>query len=61
MSHFEIKSMKTSIIYGTREGQTANIADCLEETVQGRGHRVMVNDARELPADFSLHDATAVI
>lgn len=52
---------RISIVYGTREGQTAKIADTLAETLKSRGFNVTVDNAKEIPSNFTLTGATGII
>jgi menaquinone-dependent protoporphyrinogen oxidase len=52
---------KILIIYGTTEGQTAKIAQCLAEHIGERGYLVDVYDVTHLPTDFALDGYNAVL
>ena len=52
---------KFLIIYGTKEGQTAKIAERLGEMIRQRGHEVDVANARRYPSDLSLDAYKGII
>lgn len=49
------------IIYGTRFGQTAKIAEWMAGVLRERGYDVIVTDAAHLPADFDVDQADGII
>ena len=49
------------LVYGTGEGQTAKIANRLEETLAQRGHNVTSMDVEALPEGFSVAEFDAVL
>lgn len=52
---------KYLIIYGTKEGQTAKIADKIGEVVRQRGFQADVYDARKVPTKFQIDGYTAAL
>lgn len=52
---------KCLIVYGTKEGQTAKIANKIGDIIQQRGSQVDVYDARNVPNTFRLQDYSAVL
>ena len=52
---------KCLIVYGTKEGHTAKIANKIGDIIQQRGNQVDVYDARKVPNTFRLQDYSAVL
>jgi len=48
------------VIYGTTHGQTRKIAERIAYLARGRGHEVVLADAKDLSLQFSLDDSDAV-
>ena len=49
------------VAYGTGEGQTANVADRIVETLGERGHEATAVDVASAPADLAVTDYDAVL
>ena len=54
-------SHKFLIVYGTKEGQTAKIANCLGEVVVARGYLADISNARKIRGKISLDDYSGVL
>ena len=52
---------KILIVYGTKEGQTAKIAQHIGDVARQQGHEVDVNNAREIPTNKSLNSYSAIL
>jgi len=52
---------KVLIVYGTKEGQTAKIAQRIDEIARQQGHEVDVNNAQKITANKSLKDYLAIL
>jgi len=52
---------KYLIVYGTKEGQTAKIANKIVDVVHQRGHQVDIYDARKIPATFQFDGYTGAL
>jgi len=52
---------KILIVYGTKEGQTAKIAQRIGDIAREQGKQVDVNNAREVPSNKSLKDYSAIL
>ena len=53
--------MQILIIYGSLEGQTKKISERIRDTLQARGHQVMLLSGDRLPVGFSLDSVDAAI
>ncbi|WP_129113395.1 flavodoxin domain-containing protein [Halegenticoccus tardaugens] len=49
------------VIYGTGEGQTAKVADRIEDVLAARGHDATAVNVDELPPDLGVDDFDAVL
>lgn len=49
------------IVYGTRFGQTAKIAEWMGDVLRERGYAVTIGDAAHLPLDLGINDADGII
>jgi menaquinone-dependent protoporphyrinogen oxidase len=52
---------KYLIVYGTKEGQTAKIADKIGEVIRQRGYQTDIYDARKIPTTFQFDGYTAAL
>lgn len=53
--------MNVLIVYASKEGQTASIAEFIAEVICRHGHQAFVHSAAKLPADFSTAGFDAAI
>lgn len=49
------------VVYGTGEGQTAKVANRIEDVLTTRGHDVSTKDIEDLPPDFDLQAFDAIM
>lgn len=53
--------MNILIVYASKEGQTASIAEFIAEVIRRHGHQATVHSGATLPADYSTADFDAAI
>lgn len=49
------------VVYGTGEGQTAKVADCIDDALADRGHDVTTVDVEHVPSDVTITDFDAIL
>jgi menaquinone-dependent protoporphyrinogen oxidase len=52
---------KYLIVYGTKEGHTAKIAQRISDVIRQHGHTIDIYDARKLPASLSLDGYNGIL
>src|SRR5579862_5951610 len=52
---------KYLIVYGTKEGQTAKIANRMSQIIKERGYQVDLHDARQVPKTLKLEDYGGIL
>lgn len=53
--------MDILILYGSLEGQTEKIAQCISDIIRNKGHQVTTQSSEQLPENFSVDSFDAVI